>query len=599
MPNHPEADQNTYTSLSFMDKIRRRYDLTPSISLVLGLTTLFFALFLMYPLLYVFKEAFWIQNKFDLTYFKLMVTDPNIRELVVNSFKIGVMVTIVTSIISLPLAYFLTRYRYPGRNMLRSIILIPMIMPPFVGAIGMKQFFGTFGSINMLLVKLNLMDITETVDWFAGGFWGVVMLSTLHLYPIMYLNIVAALANVDPSLEEAAENMGASRFQVFRQITLPLMMPGYFAGAILVFIWAFTDLGTPLIFDYNEVIAVRIFRQVTQANTNPMGYALVVLIVVLTALAFYISKRWTGSKHYEMLGRGHVTSRETDAKWGMRSIIYLFIGGLTFIALLPHISVILVSLTPDASQWRLSVLPQSWTFAHYVETFTHSDTLPSILNSLKYSIFSTLLALLVGIVVSYLLTRKRLPFQNLLDAVAMLPLALPGVAIAFGYMGSFSDTTLLLRHLPDDLIEVIDPRKNPTFLLIISYGVRRLPYMLRSIYAGLQQTSVTYEEASQNMGATPIRTLYKITLPLVVANLLAGAILVFSFSMLEVSDSLILAMKDEYYPITKAIWALSQRPDHGAYTASALGVVGMLILIACLLGAGRVLGGKLGEIFRI
>ena len=292
-----------------------------------------------------------------------MVTDPNIRELVINSLEIGVMVTIMTSIVSLPLAYFLTRYRFPGRDMLRAVILIPMIMPPFVGAIGMQQFFGLFGSVNMLLVKLNLIDISETIDWFRGGFWGVVMLSTLHLYPIMYLNIVAALANVDPSLEEAAENMGASRFQVFRQITLPLMMPGYFAGAILVFIWAFTDLGTPLIFNYNEVVAVRIFRQVTEANQNPMGYALVVLIIVLTALAFYVSKRWTGSKHYEMLGRGHVTSREVDTKWAMRSIIYLFIGGLTFMALLPHISVILISLTPDASQWRLSVLPQSFTFA--------------------------------------------------------------------------------------------------------------------------------------------------------------------------------------------------------------------------------------------
>lgn len=582
-----------------MDKIRRRYDLTPSISLILALTTLFFVVFLIYPLLYVFKEAFWIGNTFNLTYFKLMVTDPGIRTLVVNSFKIGAMVTLVTSIVSLPLAYFLTRYRYPGRDLLRSIILIPMIMPPFVGAIGMQQFFGRFGSVNMLLVKLKLIDITETIDWFGGGFWGVVLLSTLHLYPIMYLNIVAALANVDPSLEEAAENMGASRAQVFRRITLPLMMPGYFAGAILVFIWAFTDLGTPLIFDYNEVIAVRIFRQVTEANANPMGYALVVLIIVLTAFAFYVSKRWTGSKHYEMLGRGHVTSRETDANAGMRSVIYLFIGGLTLMALLPHISVILVSLTPDSSQWRLSVLPQSWTFAHYVETFTHSDTLPSILNSLKYSICSTLLAMLVGIVVSYLLTRKRIPFQNLLDAVAMLPLALPGVAIAFGYLGSFADTTLLLRHLPDGIVSVLDPRQNPTFLLIISYSVRRLPYMLRSIYAGLQQTSVSYEEASQNMGATPMRTLYKITLPLVIANILAGAILVFSFSMLEVSDSLILAMRDQHYPITKAIWSLSQRPDHGAYTASALGVVGMLILIACLLGAGKVLGGKLGEIFRI
>ena len=599
MLNRPEAQQNAQGHLSLMDRIRRQYDLTPSITLIFGLTALFFAVFLIYPLLYVFKEAFWIENKFNLTYFKLMVTDPNIRELVINSLEIGVMVTIMTSIVSLPLAYLLTRYRYPGRDMLRAVILIPMIMPPFVGAIGMQQFFGLFGSVNMLLVKLNLIDISETIDWFRGGFWGVVMLSTLHLYPIMYLNIVAALANVDPSLEEAAENMGASRFQVFRQITLPLMMPGYFAGAILVFIWAFTDLGTPLIFNYNEVVAVRIFRQVTEANQNPMGYALVVLIIVLTALAFYVSKRWTGSRHYEMLGRGHVTSREVDTKWAMRSIIYLFIGGLTFTALLPHISVILISLTPDASQWRLSVLPQSLTFAHYIETFTHSDTLPSILNSLKYSVFSTLLALLVGVVVSYLLTRKRLPFQNLLDAIAMLPLALPGVAIAFGYMGSFADTTLLLKHLPETFIDVIDPRKNPTFLLIISYAVRRLPYMLRSIYAGLQQTSVSYEEASQNVGATPIRTLYKITLPLVIANILAGAILVFSFSMLEVSDSLILAMQDKYYPITKAIWALSQRPDHGAYTASALGVVGMLILIACLLGAGRVLGGKLGEIFRI
>ena len=599
MLNRQEAEQSTPRNLSLMDRIRRQYDLTPSITLVLGLTTLFFLVFLIYPLLYVFKEAFWIENKFNLTYFKLMVTDPNIRELVINSFKIGVMVTLVTSVVSLPLAYFLTRYRYPGRDTLRSIVLIPMIMPPFVGAIGMMKFFGLYGSVNMLLVKLNLIDIAETIDWFRGGFWGVVMLSALHLYPIMYLNIVAALANVDPSLEEAAENMGATRFQVFRQITLPLMMPGYYAGAILVFIWAFTDLGTPLIFNYNEVIAVKIFRQVTEANANPMGYALVVLIIVLTALAFYVSKRWTGSKHYEMLGRGHVTSREVDANGIMRVIIYVFIGGLTLVALLPHISVILISLTPDASQWRLSVLPESWTFAHYVETFTHSDTLPSILNSLKYSIFSTLLALIVGIVVSYLLTRKRLPFQNLLDAVAMLPLALPGVAIAFGYLGSFADTTLLLKHLPDGLISVIDPRQNPTFLLIISYAVRRLPYMLRSIYAGLQQTSVTYEEASQNMGATPIRTLYKITLPLVIANILAGAILVFSFSMLEVSDSLILAMKDQHYPITKAIWALSQRPDQGPYTASALGVVGMLILIACLLGAGRVLGGKLGEIFRI
>jgi len=577
----------------------RKYDLTLPVFLTLLPLLLFFTLFLVYPLLYIFKESFWINNRFDLTYFKLIVTDANIRGMVINSFKIGAMVTVATTFLSLPLAYFLTRYRFPGRNIMQGIILIPMIMPPFVGAIGMRQFFGQFGSVNTLLTRIGLIDFSEPIDWFGSGFWGVVMLSTLHLYPIMYLNVVAALANIDPSLEEAAENMGASRFKLFRTITLPLMLPGYFAGAILVFIWAFTDLGTPLIFDYNEVIAVRIFRQVTEANVNPMGYALVVLIVVLTAVSFYLSKRWTGRRHYEMIGRGHVGSRETDANRTMCAVIYLFVGGVVFIAILPHISVILVALTPDASQWRLSILPKSYTLSHFWTVFTHDDTWSSIKNSLLYSVCSTTVALIVGIVISYLLTRKRLPFSNLLDAIAMLPLALPGVALAFGYLGSFADTTLLLRYMPEGVVAAIDPRKNPTLLLIISYSVRRLPYMLRSIYAGLQQTSITYEEASQNLGANPAKTLYKITLPLIMANIIAGSILVFSFSMLEVSDSLILAMKDQYNPITKAIWSLSQRPVGGDYVASALGVVGMLILITCLVVAGRSLGGKLGEIFRI
>lgn len=570
-----------------------------SVHIILFPILLFFVAFLIYPLLYIFKAAFWIDGRFTLTYFQLMVTDANTRALVINSFKLGVFVTLATTLVSVPLAYFFTRYRFPGRRLMQGVILVPMIMPPFVGAIGMKMFFGLYGSVNMLLSKIGVINLSHPVDWFGGGFWGVVLMATLHLYPIMYLSVAAALANIDPSLEEAAENMGASRFKLFWTVTVPLMMPGYFAGAILVFIWAFTDLGTPLIFEYSEVIAVRIFRQVTDANVNPMGYALVVLIVVLTASAFYLSKRWTGGRNYEMIGRGHVGSREITANIPMCTAIYLFVGGLTFVALLPHISVVLVSLTPDASQWRLSILPKSYTIEHYLTVFTHEDTLPSILNSFKYSIFSTLLALAMGIAIAYLLTRKRLPFSNLLDAVAMLPLALPGIVLAFGYVGSFADTSPVLRHMPESVIAVIDPRQNPTLLLIVSYSVRRLPYMLRSIYAGLQQTSVTYEEASQNLGANPVHTLYKITFPLIIANLIAGSILVFSFSMLEVSDSLVLAMRDEYSPITKAIWSLSQRPVGGEYIASALGVVGMAILIGCLIGAGRALGGRLGEIFKI
>lgn len=531
----------------------------------------------------------------------MIITNETYREMLFNSFKMGVSVTVMTTIFSLPIAYLLVRYNFKGRGILQGIILIPMIMPPFVGAVGMKQLFGLYGSINTLLAKLGLIDIMDPIDWFGSGFAGVVFLSTLHLYPIMYLNVSASLANVDPSLEEAAENMGASKFRLFWTITVPLMLPGYFAGAILVFIWAFTDLGTPLIFNYNEVIAVQIFRQITDANVNPMGYALVVVIIVLTALSFYFAKRLTAKRQYAMVGRGHVGSREVDADRKMTILIYLVIGTVSFLALLPHLSIIMISVTPDSSQLEptVDVLPKSYTLSHYSTVFTHSDTWSSIKNSLFYSIFSTIIALTAGLVISYLLTRKNLPFGNLLDAVAMLPLAIPGVAIAFGYVGSFSDTTLLLKYLPESLINVIDPRKNPTFLLIVGYSVRRLPYMLRSIYAGLQQTSVTYEEASQNLGATPVQTLVKITLPLVAANIMAGSILVFSFSMLEVSESLILAMRSEHYPITKAIFTVAQWLEGGDYVASALGVIGMLILTVCLVVAGKALGGRMGEIFKI
>ena len=165
-------------------------------------------------------------------------------------------------------------------------------------------------------------------------------------------------------------------------------------------------------------------------------------------------------------------------------------------------------------------------------------------------------------------------------------LAIPGIVLAFGYVTGFSKTLL-------------DPRVNPTILLIIAYAVRRLPYMVRSAAAGLQQTSEVLEEASLNLGASPAMTLRRIVLPLVAANIIAGAILCFSFAMLEVSDSIILAMKENFYPITKAILEIQQEPTHGIYVACALGVLGMVLLTISLLVAGKVLGKKMGSLFRI
>ena len=557
-------------------------DLTPGVLAILGILVLFFGLFLFYPLLHVLLNAFFADEQFSIEFFGLMLQSPVQQRALLNSLELGIVTTALTTIIALPMAYVLVRYDFIGKGLLGGLALVPMIMPPFVGAIGMKQMFARFGSINLFLLETGLID--APIDWFGGGgFWGVVILEALHLYPIMYLNIAAGLANVDPSLEESARNVGAGGFRLFRTITFPLMLPGYFAGAIIVFIWAFTDLGTPLIFEFREVVAVQIFNMATDVHANPLGYALVVFVVLVTLALFYLSKKFFGDRHYEMVARGHVmsasrraTSLETVLIWGM-------LLSITGIALIPHLSVVLTSVT---ERWFMTVLPSDYTLAYYGQIFEHDLTLLSIKNSLWLSVMSTVIDIVLGVAIAYLLTRRRFPFRDALDAVAMLPLALPGLVLAFGYISGFSGTFL-------------DVRVSPVPLLIIAYAVRRLPYMVRAAYAGFQQMSVTLEEASMNMGAGPLRTLWKITMPLVLANVAAGAILSFSFAMLEVSDSLILAIKEQYYPITKAIYSLMGRITDGPYMASAMGMLGMILLACSLLFTGKVLGKRMGQLFKV
>ena len=215
--------------------------------------------------------------------------------------------------------------------------------------------------------------------------------------------------------------------------------------------------------------------------------------------------------------------------------------------------------------------------------------MPSIGNSLEYAAISTVGDALLGIAIAYVVVRTTLPGRHLLDAVAMLPLAVPGIVLAFGYLAMTQEGRPLA---------FLNPIKNPVPLLVIAYAVRRLPYMVRSAAAGYQQTSVTLEEAAQNLGSSPWRALRRVTLPLIAANLLAGGLLTFSFAMLEVSDSLLLAQKQENYPITKAIYELYNLLGTGRGVASALGVWAMAFLAVTILGASALLGKKMGALFR-
>ena len=192
-----------------------------STALFLVVITGFLGIFLFYPVLYVLREAFFSQGHFSLAYFRHILANPATRTAMANSFWLSLATTLITALLAVPLAFLTTRFSFPGKALLTGLLLIPMIMPPFVGAIGMRQLFARFGSINLLLMQGGLM--ASPIDWLGSArFWGVVIVEALHLYPIFYLNASAALANVDPALEEAALNLGSGRLRTFRRVTMPL-----------------------------------------------------------------------------------------------------------------------------------------------------------------------------------------------------------------------------------------------------------------------------------------------------------------------------------------------------------------------------------------
>jgi len=556
--------------------------------LVFFATAVFFGLFFIWPISETLYGAFiGSDGKFTIDYIAEVFRNPLYVEGLWNSLQMGVWSTLLAALIAIPLAWMSDRFLFPGKSLLGALVLVPMVMPPFVGAIGIKQILGQQGALNALLEDIGLLDPAYPIDWLGEGrIWGVIVLNALHLYPILYLNVLAALANVDPAMEEAAENLGCTGFRKFRRVTLPLIMPGIFAGGTIVFIWSFTELGVPLMFDFTRVTSVQIFYGIKDIGGNPFPFALVVVLLCSTVLIYAASKFFFGRDSHAMMAKATSQGGPRQAGFATGLVCSGLFGLVTFLAVLPHIGVIMVAFSTD---WYQTILPSGWTLSHFESALGHNLTLPSIQNSLKYAGLATILDLFLGVAIAYVVVRTRLAGRQILDAMSMLPLAVPGLVLAFGYLAMTQE---------GKIFSFLNPTIDPLIILVIAYSVRRLPYVVRSAAAGFQQTSVTLEEAAQNLGCPPLRTLRRITLPLIAANLLAGGLLAFSFAMLEVSDSLILAQKQQDFPITKAIYELYQLLGEGRFVASALGVWAMAFLAVTIIGTSLILGKKLGAIFR-
>ena len=511
--------------------------------------------------------------------------NPIYSEGLLNAFIIAGGTTLLTLCIALPMSFLYTNCRFRGHSLVHFAVLMPMILPPFVGALGFQHILGHYGVINTLLTKIGLERI-DMLGAGAGSMFAVILVESLHLFPVLFLNLAAALGNADNSCIEAARNLGVGRIKTFFRIRLPQIMPGIFAGASIVAIWSFTELGTPLMFGISRITPVQIFNGITELENNPLPYTLVAVMlgvsIVLYALAKWLmlgSRKYSGS----IKGSASVNIKQLA---GWRNLLA---GGffllITLLALAPHIALVLAAF---GRNWCGTFLPDSYSFTNFTTALSDPLVLPSIFNSLKYSLLATLFAAVAGVLTAVLVVNCKIKGGRLLDAVTMLPLAVPGIVMAIGFLG-----------LADTLNwKYFNPITSPALFLAAAYAIRRLPYVVRSASAGLEQMPAELEEAGRNLGAGPWKVWCRITLPAITASLLAGIIFAFGFSMLEVSDSLVLAQRAESFPITRAIYELSSNLGSGPGQACAFGVWAMAFLGAALFAGIKMAGKNSGNVFR-
>jgi iron(III) transport system permease protein len=394
------------------------------------------------------------------------------------------------------------------------------------------------------------------------GLNGVIFVEALHYFPFILLNLSASLANIDSAMEESAQNLGAHGFTLFSRIVFPLALPGYIAGAALVFVKVFDDLATPLLLNVNTMLAPQAYLKITSVGlADPMGYVISVIMIVCSVTAIWLSSLALRGRDFSTLQRGGGGLSRRDLGPGARVAAIAFVLFVMLLALSPHIGIFLLSI---ATVWSFAVLPDGYTLAHYATVVNEAG--PLIGNTVLYCGLAGLIDVVLGALVAYLVLRTRLPGRRLVEQAAMAAVAVPGLVIGIGLLRTYYDV-----HLPWNG----EPFATFWFMLVIAYAVRRLPYALTAAKAALYQLHVSLEEAAETLGAGKFTTLRRIVVPLMTGGLFAGFMTSFATAAVELSATLLLVARSDDAPIAYGIYVYMQAAA-GRGPGAALGVIAVV-----------------------
>jgi len=543
-----------------------------------GLIWAFLILFLVYPLCRIFYDAVTNEaGQLTLANFREFFTDHFYRRSLWNSLLLGVVTVLTSSVLGIAIAFLLVRFDFWGRNFFSYLTMIPIISPPLVGVLGFTFILGRAGTVNVLL--MDAFDMLKPVN-FLYGIHGVVLVETLHLFPMITLNVVDALVKIDPSLEEAAESVGARGWRKFWTVTLPLTTPGYMAGALLVFIWTFSDFATPLILGVQDLLAAQAYLNIVQfvdRRIFRMGIVISALMVLLAVLFLLAARHYVGLKDYSSLSYSKVERRRLSP--ARQALAVAFFALVMLLSFIPYGGVALASV---GKGWSLTPLPVAYTLQYYDRVIV--ETPKYVVNSFLYSGIAVALCIVIGVPIAWLLGRSTIPGRGALDALNTLILAIPGTAIGIAYIRAFHfDLPGFDRGLTSFWI-----------VMPLVLAVRRLPYTVRGSLASLLLVHRSMEEAAASVGATGLQGFRDITLPLIWKGVLVGSLFSFMTSLQEASAVLFLALGG-WESITNGIFAFYIAGS--ANEAAALGVILIVVAAVSVIVINRVAGARMGGVF--
>lgn len=540
---------------------KKKINIWTSSSLIIFILYL---LFLVYPIIIILKEALLDKGKFSLINFSTFFSKNYYFSTLFNSFKVSITATLFSICIGTVLAYFFSMYHFKGKKFLQILIIIASMSAPFVGAYSWILLLGRNGVITKFFT--NVFHFPQINIY---GFTGIVLVFTLQLFPLVFLYANGAFKSIDNSLLEAAESMGSTGLKRFFKVVLPLLVPTLLAAALLVFMRAFSDFGTPmLIGEGYRTFPVLIYTQfISEIGENASFASALAIIAILIALFIFLTQKFVAIKFSFSMNSLHPIEPKKLSK-GKTFGIYILVYGIVFLAILPQLYLTYTSFLKTSGM----IFIPGYSIKSYTTAFNRMGS--SIFNTIRIPLMSITIVVILAIFISYLTIRKRNIFTSLIDTLSMVPYIVPGTVLGIAFITAFNSGIGGTGFLAIT---------GTVAIMVISLTVRRLPYTIRSSAASLQQISPSIEEAAESLGSSNINTFFKITVPMMMSGIVSGAILSWVTMISELSTSILL-YNIKTKTMTVAIYTEVIRGNYGVAAAlstilTALTIISLLLFM--------------------